>query len=69
MSLLGSDVYIYHTWYIYDIYHIDHIYIYIYIYIIHELGPSIFKEWNIFRFSEYILFALDEGFYLPLNSW
>ena len=28
-----------------------------------ELGPSIFKEWskNTFRFSEYILFTLDEG--------
>ena len=32
--------------------------------------PSIFEEGNknIFRFAEYILFTLDEGFYMPLNT-
>ena len=36
-----------------------------------ELGPSIFKEWNknTFRFSEYILFTLDEDLLYTVKKW
>ena len=36
-----------------------------------ELGPSIFKEWskNTFRFSEYILFTLDEGLLYTVKKY
>ena len=48
---------------------IMYIYIYIYVYIyIYIYTFLIQKDKSIFRFSEYILFTLDKGFYIILNS-